>query len=253
MTGRLRWLIPLCCYLLLSACGEEAAEQTPPPVADTLPAPVLVDTTPPPPPPPISEYEQTFLDSGLVDLATYLPGVLIDLKYTTEDNFVHADVYGDLDKAYLRVEAADKLKKALELLREEAPGHTLLIYDGARPHRVQYAMWEVLDVPYKRNYLSPPAQGSVHNYGCAVDLTIADSTGTPLDMGTEFDFFGKLAQPQLEKQMLAQGLLSEEQHANRLLLRGVMKRAGFYDIRTEWWHFNAFPSKVVKKRFSILP
>ena len=220
---------------------------------------VKADTISPPPPPPIdttpaiSEYEQTFIDSGLVDIQAFIPGIKIDLKYSTTDNFVHTDVYGDLEKCYLRVDAAEKLKKAQELLQEEHPGYSLLVFDGVRPHRVQYKMWEVLDVPNKRNYLSPPDKGSVHNYGCAVDLTVVDSLGEQLDMGTEFDYFGELAQPQLEAQMMAKGELTEEQHANRLILRNAMKKAGFHMIRTEWWHFNAFGSKTVKHRFNIIP
>ncbi|MEM7035544.1 MAG: M15 family metallopeptidase, partial [Bacteroidota bacterium] len=147
---------------------------------DTLP----VDTPipPPPPPKPMSEYERTMIDSGLINIQECIPGILIDLKYSTEDNFVHTDVYGDLETCYLREEAAEKLKKAQALLKEIHPDYSLLVYDGCRPHRVQAHMWEVLDVPYKRNYLAPPWEGSVHNYGCAVDLTVADSTGTALDM-----------------------------------------------------------------------
>lgn len=241
----------LLAFAMTSCQDSDSTAQTTVPTADSIPPPpppVEIDTTPA-----ISEYEQTFIDSGLVNIEEYIPGIRIDLKYTTTDNFVHADVYGDLDKCYLRPEAADKLKKAQALLQEKQPSYSLLVFDGVRPHRVQYKMWEVLDVPNKRNYLSPPDKGSVHNYGCAVDLTIADSLGQQLDMGTEFDFFGELAQPQLESRMLAKGELTEAQHENRLLLRNVMKKAGFHPIRTEWWHFNAFGSKTVKHRYTIIP
>ena len=224
---------------------NETLEPEPP---DTL---IEVDTVPPPPP--MSQYERTFIDSGLVDIEEFIPGILIDLKYSTTDNFLHFDVYGTLEKCYLRVEAAEKLKKALELLKKDHPELTLLVYDGARPHRVQYKMWEVLDVPNKLNYLSPPDKGSVHNYGCAVDLTVSDLEGNALDMGTDFDFFGPLAQPKLESKMLTSGELSQEQYENRLILRKAMEGAGFFNIRTEWWHFNAFGSKTVKHRFTIIP
>lgn len=204
-------------------------------------------------PQPLSEFEQMFRDSGLVDLETYIPGIRIDLKYTTRDNFVKADVYGDLERCYLRPEAAEKLKKAQSLLQEQHPGYSLLVFDGVRPFRVQQIMWDSLHIPNKRNYLAPPSEGSIHNYGCAVDLTIVDSLGRELDMGTPFDFFGELAQPQLEAQMLANGKLSQKQLDNRLLLRSTLRKAGFYDIKTEWWHFNAFGSSSVKARFSRLP
>jgi zinc D-Ala-D-Ala dipeptidase len=204
-------------------------------------------------PKPMSEFEKEFRDSGLVDLAEFIPGIRIDLKYTTRDNFVHADVYGDLDKCFLRPEAAEKLKTAQALLQEKHPGYSLLVFDGTRPFRVQQLMWDSLQMPNKRNYLAPPSEGSVHNYGCAVDLSIADSLGKELDMGTPFDFFGELAQPQLEWQMLANGKLTKAQHENRLLLRSTMKKAGFLDIQTEWWHFNAFGNSSAKRRFSRLP
>ncbi len=241
---------------LFIACSEGSVENNGPTeeintVEDSTTTPTIgVDTTPPPPP--MSEYERTFLDSGLVDIAEFIPGILIELKYSTTDNFLNFDVYGNLEKCYLRIEAAEKLKKAQSLLQTEHPDLTLLVYDGARPHRVQYKMWEVLDVPNKLNYLSPPDKGSVHNYGCAVDLTVANLEGVALDMGTKFDFFGPLAQPKLESKMLASGELSQEQYENRLILRKAMEGAGFFNIRTEWWHFNAFGSKTVKHRFTII-
>ena len=243
--------LALLAALALPSC--QSTDSTPPkesPTADSIPPPPppVIDTTPA-----ISEYEQTFIDSGLVDIQEFIPGILVDLKYSTTDNFVHTDVYGDLEKCYLRPVAAEKLKKAQEFLQTEQPAYSLLVFDGVRPHRVQYKMWEVLDVPNKRNYLSPPEKGSVHNYGCAVDLTIADSLGQQLDMGTEFDFFGELAQPKLESVMVARGELTEEQLENRLLLRRVMQKAGFFPIRTEWWHFNALGSKTVKYRYNIIP
>lgn len=233
--------------LLAFACNPPATEtQTP----SQQPDPVV---TKPEPPKPMSEYEKMFRDSGLVDLEEYIPGIKIDLKYTTRDNFVKADVYGDLEKCFLRKEAAEKLKKAQALLHEKHPGYTLLVFDGVRPFRVQQFMWDSLHIPNKRNYLAPPSEGSIHNYGCAVDLSIADSLGKELDMGTPFDFFGELAQPQLEGQMLANGKLTKEQHAHRMLLRTLMRKAGFFDIKTEWWHFNAFGSSAVKRTYSRLP
>ena len=220
----------------------------PPPVTDA-PPPVVIDTTPPP----IGALEQTLIDSGLLDIQKEIPGIRVQLMYSTTDNFVHQDVYGDLERCYLRVEAVEKLKQAQSLLQAEHPGWSLLVYDGVRPHRIQTLMWEQLDIPFKRNYLAPPWEGSVHNYGCAVDLTIADEKGVPLDMGTPFDFFGKEAQPQLEALMLSQGKLTEAQIDNRKLLRSVMKRAGFYDIHTEWWHFNAVANATARQRFTRIP
>jgi D-alanyl-D-alanine dipeptidase len=242
-----RWIwVP--CLLALWAC-EGPAKEVPTDGSISQPA----KEQPQPQPAKISEFEQMFRDSGLVDLEEYIPGIRIDLKYSTKDNFVHADVYGDLTKCFMRKEAAEKLKKAQELLQKERSGYSLLVFDGVRPFKVQQLMWDSLKIPNKRNYLAPPSEGSVHNYGCAVDLSIADSLGKELDMGTPFDFFGELAQPKFEGQMLANGKLTKEQHANRLLLRRVMRQAGFFDIHTEWWHFNAFGSSAVKRMFSRLP
>ena len=232
---------------LFAACKEPAPLTTSP--IPTPEQPPLVD----PSPPPISILEQRLIDSGLVDIATYIPGIHVDLKYSTTDNFIHADVYGDLERCYLRPEAAEKLKRAQAILQAQYPDWSLLVYDGARPHEVQTLMWERLDVPFKHNYLAPPWEGSVHNYGCAVDLTIIDETGKTLDMGTPFDYFGKEAQPQLESAMLAQGKLTQAQIDNRKLLRIIMKQAGFYDIHTEWWHFNAVANATVRKKYSRIP
>jgi zinc D-Ala-D-Ala dipeptidase len=235
--------------MVLAACNPPASE---PPKTIPNPAPQQIQKEPPKPKP-ISEFERMFRDSGLVDLEAFIPGIHVDLKYSTSDNFVKTDVYGDLDKCFLRQEAAEKLKVAQKLLQEKHPGYSLLVFDGARPFRVQQVMWDSLKIPNKRNYLAPPAQGSVHNYGCAVDLSIMDSLGRELDMGTPFDFFGELAQPQLEGKMMASGKLTKEQYANRMLLRSTMRKAGFWDIKTEWWHFNAFGSTAVKTKFSRLP
>src|SRR5688572_26932052 len=111
------WMLGMC---LLTAC-DTPAEQ---PAAD--PQPTEQHVAPTPEPAKISEYEQLFRDSGLVDIQEFIPGILVDLKYTTTDNFVHADVYGDLTKCFLRKEAAEKLAKAQELLQSEHTGYSLL-------------------------------------------------------------------------------------------------------------------------------
>jgi len=97
-----------------------------------------------------------------------------------------------------------------------------------------------------------PKAGSIHNYGCAVDITISDMSGTRLDMGTPLDFFGELAQPRYEEKFLKEGKLTEEQVANRRLLRKVMYAAGFQGIKNEWWHFEAFDKKHIRKTYSIV-
>ena len=92
----------------------------------------------------------------------------------------------------------------------------------------------------------------MHNFGAAVDLTIADSTGQALDMGTPYDYFGELAYPKLQWDLLKQGKLTRAQIDNRSLLNAVMIRAGFFGIQTEWWHYNSCTRKVARERYKIV-
>lgn len=202
----------------------------------------------------ISQAEQEMLDAGLTDLQTSLPGIFVDLKYSGTDNFLHADVYGELNRAYAQPDVAEKLKKAYALLKSKDSSLTFLIYDAARPLSVQQKMWEMVNIPGsdKTKYVSNPAQHSVHNYGAALDITICDLQGNPLDMGTPFDYFGELAQPQLESIMLSEGKLTEQQIANRKLLRTVMQQAGFRQLPTEWWHYNSCSRTTAKLKYKLI-
>jgi D-alanyl-D-alanine dipeptidase len=187
-----------------------------------------------------------------VDAQSVCPDIVVELKYATSDNFLHKNVYGDLKKCYLLKEAAQKLAAAQKSLTALHPGWRLKIYDGARPRRIQAAMWALVKGTPQQPFVANPETGSIHNYGAAVDLTVVDEKGHELDMGTPFDFFGDLAQPRLEEASLKQGKLSAEQVQNRHLLRKVMTEAGFISISSEWWHFDAFPKEEVRKRFKII-
>jgi len=192
---------------------------------------------------------------GLVDAAEKAADLKVELKYSTADNFIKKDVYGDLEKCYLQTVAADMLAKASTALKAMRPDLVLLAYDCVRPVSVQRQMWAVVKGTPQQGYVANPntPTGSIHNYGCAVDLTIADQDGKPLDMGTPFDFFGQAAQPRHEFKLAAQGKLTHAQWANRLLLREVMVRAGFIPIASEWWHFNCAPNQVARKKFEKVP
>jgi D-alanyl-D-alanine dipeptidase len=85
----------------------------------------------------------------------------------------------------------------------------------------------------------------------AIDLTICDSTGLALDMGTEFDFFGDLAFPDKTDSFYQTGQLSSEQFKNRKLLLNIMAKAGFYVSKTEWWHYNASSLDYAKGKYKI--
>lgn len=198
--------------------------------------------------------EQSLVDAGLVNVQSVDSTILVDLRYSTTNNFVGVDVYGALDHAYLQAEPARRLAEANTYLKERNSDYTLYIFDAVRPRRVQQILWDTLDYPEKEKpkYVANPQEGSIHNYGAAVDLTIADAEGHPLDMGTGFDYFGVLAYPTKEEEMLAQGNLTEEQIANRRLLREVMTQAGFTPIQTEWWHFNALSREEADRKYGIV-
>lgn len=203
----------------------------------------------------VSELEKTLIDQGLVDIEKVIPGIKVELKYSTEDNFFGKDVYGDHVRCYLQPVVAEMLGKAQESLKKDYPNLTLLVYDGVRPLSVQQILWDSLDKPdsIKPLYVSDPKIGGLHNFGVAVDLTIFDTeAGKPLDMGTTYDFFGYPAYPDRELQMLAEGKITRAQVANREILRKVMKGAGFTGIGSEWWHFNAFSRKEAGEKFALI-
>jgi D-alanyl-D-alanine dipeptidase len=195
------------------------------------------------------------IEAGLVNVEEVIPGIYVELKYSTSDNFFGEDVYGELTRCYLQPEVVEMLKKSHEKLKEDYPGLTFLVYDGVRPLSVQQILWDNLDKPEKVKplYVADPKVGGLHNYGVAVDLTLADQeTGEPLDMGTGYDYFGYPAYPDREEQMLQEGKLTKEQVASRGILRQVMKHGGFTGIGSEWWHFNAFSRKQAGERFELV-
>ncbi|WP_235832200.1 M15 family metallopeptidase [Aquirufa rosea] len=200
-------------------------------------------------------YEDKMRQQGLVEVQAEVKQILVQLKYATVDNFMHKNVYGCLTKAFLQRETVKKLAYAQSLLEQQKPGYRLLIYDAARPLSKQWDLWNALpQYPpvVRKNYVASPQEHSIHNYGSAVDLTIADESGNPLDMGTPFDYFGKEAYPKAEKELFDQGILSDKVIKNRLLLRNIMQKAGFLPIEYEWWHFNAFSRAEAKKRFQVV-
>ncbi|WP_420841186.1 M15 family metallopeptidase [Aquiflexum gelatinilyticum] len=203
----------------------------------------------------VSELEQKIIEAGLVDVEVVIPGIFVDLKYSTTDNFFGKDVYGDLTRCYVQPEVAEMLKKAHEKLKEEHPDLTFLVFDGVRPQSVQQILWDELDKPdsVKPLYVADPKVGGLHNFGVAVDLTLAyQENGKELDMGTPFDFFGYPAYPEREAQMLLEGNITKEHILNREILRSVMAYGGFTGIGSEWWHFNAFSRKEAGEKFSMV-
>jgi D-alanyl-D-alanine dipeptidase len=104
----------------------------------------------------------------------------------------------------------------------------------------------------KQRYVGDPAIGSIHGYGLAVDATLLHPDGGECDMGTAFDDFSPLAEPQREDAFLAEGRLTPPQVRNRRLLRDAMLAGGFRPIAIEWWHFDALPPDEVRRRFPLV-
>jgi zinc D-Ala-D-Ala dipeptidase len=192
---------------------------------------------------------------GLVDVTSKVSDAHVELKYATADNFMKRDVYGGLKRCFLVEDAAAMLAKARDILRERAPELTFVMYDCARPRRVQLVMWDVVKGTAEQGYVANPHKppGSIHNLGCAVDMSLWDpKANKEVDMGTPYDFFGKAAHPQHEAQLWKDGVLTSEQLANRLLLREVMLRAGFRILAHEWWHFDCASGTDARKRFKVI-
>lgn len=164
----------------------------------------------------------------LVDLAAFIPGIVIDLRYATTDNFMKRALYPPGAKALLVRDAAERLRRAQEDLARLGLG--LKIYDAYRPHSVTAEMWRSRLAP--PSYVAPPSTGSTHNRGIAVDCTLVDlATGQELAMPTAHDSFEKKAASSYAD-------LPKEILKNRETLKRAMQAQGFIVIRSEWWHYN---------------
>ncbi len=187
-----------------------------------------------------SYLEVLFQRDGLTDIRTVDTSIIILLQYSDTLNFLHKNLYDGLERGYLTCETAWRLAGAQYYLSRIHPGFRLVVLDATRPLHVQQMMWDSLKLSehMKHFYLASPNTRSLHNYGRAVDVTIVDSTGTLLDMGTDFDAFTLLSAPEYEDDYLKKGRLTQQHLNNRQLLRKVMQLVGFKPIKSEWWHFN---------------
>ena len=186
-----------------------------------------------------SATAQAMARQGLVDIHELAPDIPVSLMYARADNYTGRVLYKDLKEAYLHPKAAKALAKAQQILKKSHPELTLKVYDAARPMHIQQIMWNVVAGTPKNIYVSNPKNGGgMHNYGMAVDLTLADEKGDSIPMGTLIDHLGPEAHIDREAQLVQQKVISAEAKRNRELLRSVMKQAGFKPLRTEWWHFN---------------
>ena len=207
-------------------------------------------------------YDTKMQEYNLVDVTTLEGGenILVELKYSSTDNFVGEDMYGELNRAYLEISFAQRVVQAAQYLERHHPNYRLLIYDAARPISVQRYMRSVVDGTEFESFVADGSKGGRHNYGVAVDLTIATANGTPLDMGAPFDDFSDIAAVKgtpdnsdpttrtlavyraYAEEQVRKGTLTKEAANNRLLLIEVMASADLVPYRREWWHFEELMS-----------
>lgn len=162
--------------------------------------------------------------STLIQITPETHGVLIDLMYAKPDNFVGHVVY-DSPLCFLHPHAEAALRRAVSAARRY--GFTFKILDAYRPQAAQEALWAAVPNP---DYVADPAKGSNHTRGVAVDLTLIDSQGRELDMGTPADTMTPASHH-------FQPVLSSQVQVNRMYLLTLMLEAGFVHHPHEWWHY----------------
>jgi D-alanyl-D-alanine dipeptidase len=169
-----------------------------------------------------------FRPVDLIELVSLDPTIHLDIRYATENNFLGTPVY-DQARAFLQREAAQALVRAHHELRPR--GYGLLIHDGYRPWWVTKVFWDATP-PDKHEFVADPREGSRHNRGCAVDLTLYRlADGGAVTMPSLYDEMSERSYPTY------QGGTPEER-ARRDLLRVAMEVEGFRVYSSEWWHFD---------------
>jgi D-alanyl-D-alanine dipeptidase len=166
-------------------------------------------------------------EGPLVDIQSVNPTIVVDLRYAGSNNFVRHPLYAQGTRALARPEVASALTEAQALLRRYQYG--LKIWDAYRPVAVQTKLWEA---SRNSDYVANPevGVGSLHSWGIAVDATLVDSWNRPVTMPSDFDDFTPAA-------MWRYTGSSFQILGHLRLLQYAMNRAGFWGMRTEWWHF----------------
>jgi len=175
-----------------------------------------------------SEEKGPFRKSDLIELAPLDPAIHLDIRYATSNDFLGTPVYTQA-RAFLQRPAAEALLRALQKL--QPLGYGLLIHDGYRPWYVTKIFWDATP-PEGKIFVADPAQGSRHNRGCAVDLTLYDlKSGKPIEMTGAYDEMSPRSFPNYPG-----GTSLQRWH--RDLLRWAMESEGFTVYDAEWWHFD---------------
>ena len=169
-----------------------------------------------------------FLKADLVDLSTLDPSIHFDIRYATTHDFIGEPVYSEA-RAFLQRPAAEALLRADRRLK--AQGYGLLIHDAYRPWYVTKIFWDATPAD-KKIFVADPKDGSRHNRGCAVDMSLYDlKTGKPVEMTGVYDEMSERSYP-----FYPGGASIERWH--RAILRHAMESEGFRVYEFEWWHFD---------------
>jgi D-alanyl-D-alanine dipeptidase len=163
----------------------------------------------------------------LVDIRSVDPTIAVELRYAGQNNFLGHPLYPLGTRALARPEVASALAMAQAILRRYQYG--LKIWDAYRPVAVQAKLWEA---SHNSDYVANPeiGVGSLHSWGIAVDATMVDSWHRAVTMPSDFDDFTPAA-------MWRYAGSSFEIGGHVRLLQYAMHKAGFWGLRTEWWHF----------------
>jgi len=178
----------------------------------------------------LTEYQASIKSSPekeLMNLEQTIPGIVLDIRYATKNNFTRAKVY-NLAKAYARKPVAEALKKAQADFNQL--GYDIKIYDAYRPYSATVKFYELMKGD--TTYVANPYKGSRHNRGCALDMTIVDlKTKQELKMPSDYDAMQKESWPSTP-------VIDPVVRKNRDTLIAIMEKNGFKVYTTEWWHFD---------------
>ncbi|HKR02928.1 MAG TPA: M15 family metallopeptidase [Pyrinomonadaceae bacterium] len=172
--------------------------------------------------------DRVFRRPDLVELTHLEPGIRLDIRYSTKNNFLGRRVYKEA-RAFLQRPAAEALVRVHAALREK--GYGLVIFDGYRPWKVTKTFWDATPAD-KKEFVADPSKGSRHNRGCAVDLTLYDlKTGAEVKMPSEYD-------EMTERSHINYQCAPPEAQRLRDTLRAAMEAEGFSAYEPEWWHYD---------------
>jgi D-alanyl-D-alanine dipeptidase len=170
----------------------------------------------------------SFREPELRELVKLDPTIKLDVRYATRNNFLGRPVYKEA-RAFLQKPAAEALVRAHQKLKEK--GYGIVVFDGYRPWSVTKIFWDVTPQD-KKIFVADPSQGSRHNRGCAVDLSLYElASGKIVQMPSEYD-------EMTERAHINYACATPEAKHLREMLRSAMEAEGFAVYEPEWWHYD---------------